>query len=142
MIDRRRLLKLGSESINTKIDACAFESSADSLTARLRRQGLAILVVGRSGQDYDVWDWAHSRTFRLGNQEELLLTDNQSRNFDRMSAGTRSAHLRITWGDYLQPAPPDFPDLGFRFAAVPEVARPPFAPTPEPDFAVPGRSAL
>jgi hypothetical protein len=74
MIDRRRLLELGSDLIRTKIDACGFESGIDSLTARVRRQGMAALVVGRGGQDYDVPDWTHSGTFRLGQQKNLLLT--------------------------------------------------------------------
>jgi hypothetical protein len=132
MIDRRRLLEIGSTSINTKIDACAFESGVDSLTARLRKQGLEALVVGRNGQRYDVWDWARSRTFRLDRQENLLLTDNQSRQFDLMTAGTRATHLRITWGDYLQPAPSDYPDLGFKFAALPAAINTSLALMPDP----------
>jgi len=63
-------------------------------------------------------NWSKSRTFRLGDQADLLLTDNQSRAFAAMSAGGRATYARITWGDYLA-APPDFPDLGFAFRRMP-----------------------
>ncbi len=119
MISRQRFLEVESAGIKTKFDACAFESGIDSMTSQIRRKGLGAVVVGRSGQGYDVADWAGSGTFRLGNQENLILTDNQSRNFNEMAPGTRATHVRITWGDYLGPPPPKFPDLGFKFAVDP-----------------------
>lgn len=116
MLSRRLLLETQSAEIVTKLDACAFESGSESLTSRLRRKGLGTLIVGRDGGAYDVADWPRSGTFRLGAQESLLIADNQSRQFDAMTPGTRATHIRMTWGDYLGPAPADFPHLGFRFA--------------------------
>jgi hypothetical protein len=116
MIARKRLLKECFGPIQTKLDACAFESSANSLTTRLRKVGLATIVVGRNGNGYDVAEWPKSETFRLGNQSNLLLSDNQSRNFTAMTTGTRATHVRMTWGDYLDSAPADFPHLGFACA--------------------------
>ena len=102
---------------SSKSDANRFESGRHGLTAALRRQGLAAIVVGRDGRGYDVPDWPSSRTFRLGEQENLLLSDNQSRNFAALPAGARATYRRMSWGDYLGPAPHDFPDLGFAFGA-------------------------
>jgi hypothetical protein len=116
MVRRTRLLSFDSSQIKTKYDACAFESGLDSLTAQVRREGLAALVVTSDGQGYDVPDWWRSGTFRLGKEEGLILTDNRSGEFLHMSPGERATHARITWGDYLQPAPPDFPDFGYKFA--------------------------
>jgi len=116
MVRRMHLLTFESSQIKTKYDACAFESGVDSLTARVRREGLAALVVTNDGEGYDVPDWWRSGTFRQGNEEKLLLTDNRSREFLHMSPGERITHLRITWGDYLQPAPADFPDFGYKFS--------------------------
>ena len=93
------------------------------MTAALRRQGLAAIVVGRDGRGYDVPDWPSSRTFRLGEQENLLLSDNQSRNFAALPAGARATYRRMSWGDYLGPAPHDFPDLGFAFGAKRRLGR-------------------
>lgn len=115
MVARKRVLQFPSGSIKTKMDACAFESGVDSLTKRVRREGLAALVVGKDGVGYDVQDWWSSRTFRGGDESNLLLSDNQSRMFKPMTPGTKATHVRITWGDYVGSAPADFPDLGFDF---------------------------
>jgi hypothetical protein len=117
IIRRERLRRFDRVRMASKSDANMFESGAHSLTAQLRREGLAAIVVGRDGHGYDVPNWPRSKTFRLGDQENLLLSDNQSRSFAAMSAGARATHRRITWGDYLGPAPRDFPDLGFAFRA-------------------------
>jgi hypothetical protein len=51
----------------------------------------------------------------LGEQNGLIITDNQTRGFDAMSPGTRKTHVRVTWGDYANLTNEDFFDLGFRF---------------------------
>ncbi len=119
MISRNRFLELKLHQIEKKLDACAFESGVDGMTNQIRRQGLKTLVVGRSGSAYDLEDWVKSKTFRLGDQEDLIFIDNQTRNFDRMTPGSKATHVRMTWGDYLEPAPPNFLDLGFKFAISP-----------------------
>ena len=115
MIGRERLLDLGFQAPGSKLGACAFESGADSLTARLRRKGLRALVVDKHGRGYDSQDWSRSSTFRLGAQENLLLHDKQTRSFDLMPPGTQATHRRVTWGDYGGPPPKGFPDVGLRF---------------------------
>jgi hypothetical protein len=116
MVRRTELVSFDPSKIKTKLDACAFESGAESLTAQLRRKGLASIVVARDGGGYDVSDWSRSGTFRLGDQRNLILTDNQSRGFIEMAPAMRFVHARVTWGDFLGPAPADFPDFGFHFA--------------------------
>jgi hypothetical protein len=115
MVARERMLEFPDGSVRSKIDACTFESGLDSLTSRVRREGMAAVVVGNDGVGYDVQDWWRSRTFRCLDESNLLLSDNQSRMFSRMTPGAKATHLRITWGDYLGSAPAGFPDLGFRF---------------------------
>jgi hypothetical protein len=115
LIDRSRLTEFDFGALVSKLDCCGFESGAASLTRRIRAAGLAAVVVGKDGRRYDVADWWKSGTFRLADQENLLLTDNQSRGWTAMSAGSRETHVRMTWGDYLGPAPKEYPALGFRF---------------------------
>ena len=117
IVERLRLAPTQRWPVETKLDTCAFESGTNSLTAQLRRTGLSAMIVANDGKGYDVPDWSRSETFRLGTQSGLILTDNRSREFDRMSPAERIVHARITWGDYLErPAPTDFPDFGYRFA--------------------------
>lgn len=120
IVNRERLLDLGLEAPGSKIGACAFESGVDNLTALLKRKGFRSLVVDNQGREYDVRDWSRSRTFRLGEQEDLLLHDKQTRGFDLMPPGERLTHRRLTWGDYLGPPPKDYPDANLRFAIDPK----------------------
>jgi hypothetical protein len=115
MLRRDRLALFQALQFVTKDDACLFESGPDSLTAVLRRNGLSAIVVGRDGKGYDVPDWWRSNTFRLGQQSNMLLTDNHSRAFITMSAENRATHMRMTWGDYLASPPADCPTLGVLF---------------------------
>ncbi len=93
-----------------------FESGEDGYTRRIRRLGLEPLVVNRYGHHYSAADWAKSNTFRLGTQDGLIVSDNQTRRFDAMPAGSRLMHSRVTWGDYDdERVKEDFLDLGFSF---------------------------
>jgi len=139
MMLRERFLGADCPTMSSKWDAYAFESGTDSLTARLRRQGLTTVVVDRAGQSYDMDAWCHSGTFRMGAQPGLLLTDNQTRLFAAMAPGHQATVERMTWGDYLAPAPAGFPDLGFAFARDPQVVAPRLAASASCGKLVPGR---
>jgi hypothetical protein len=115
IIRRDRMLSFAPSSMRSKVDASLFESGKASLTAKLRRAGLNAVIVGRDGQAFDVAEWSRSNTFRLGEQANLLVTDNHTRAFANMSEGARVAHARMTWGQYLGDPPKDFPALGFEF---------------------------
>ncbi len=128
IVAREHLIKRQASAIKSKLDACRFESGPDSLTIQIQREGLRAVVVTRDGKYHEVADWPRSATFRLGQQEGLILTDNQSRIFDQMTPGTSATHVRASWGDYLGPPPPDFPDLGFKFSALPGGALPRIRP--------------
>jgi hypothetical protein len=122
-IRRKRLLELDLIAIRSKEDANLFESGRSSLTTQVRQAGLKALVVGRDGVGYDIPDWSRSRTFRLGDQNNLLVEDNHTRAFAAMSRGAKVAHTLMSWGDYASSPPSDFPDFGVRFAADPLIVR-------------------
>lgn len=124
MVRRAHLLGASHREIGDKLDACEFESGEDSLTWQLRRQGLRAVLVDRGGKGYDVADWWHSDTFRLRDQGGLLISDNRTREFDRMSRGSKATHVWITWGDYLGAPPRDLPRLGLSFPVDPSRTTP------------------
>jgi hypothetical protein len=115
MLRRDHLAVFDGVTIASKDDACFFESGPNSLTAQIRRAGQSAIVVGRNGQSYDVPEWPYSATFRLGDQANLLVTDNHGRGFLNMTTENRITHARMTWGEYLGPLPQDYPTLGIRF---------------------------
>ena len=97
---RRRDILATPRAINTKDDACRFESGPDGLTATLRKAGLRAVVVDRNGRGFDVPDWVKSRTFRREGQEDLLIRDNQTKQFDAMTEGAKRSHVLMSWGEY------------------------------------------
>jgi len=121
MIKRERLLGFPIPAVRDKIEAMHFESGVNSLTAHLRGLGLSALVVGKDGIGYAVEDWPASRTFRLGQQENLLITDNHVRNFWEYSPEERALHVFMTWGDYVMPQSLSFPSLDMRFCRAPRM---------------------
>lgn len=116
MIKRDRFLRLRRPIFREKIDACFFESGKDSMTHQILAAGLKTKVVGSNGEGYDLENWFSSNTFRSGQQKNLLVSDNQTRNFDLVSAEERLVLELTTWGEELITLPQDFPRLNLRFS--------------------------
>ena len=110
-IRRRRLLKLDLAVIRSKEDANLFESGRNGLTAQIRLAGLKALVVGRDGVGYEIPDWSRSGTFRLGDQSNLLIEDNQTLGVHRDVARCESRSYAHVLGRLCGPSskrPPRF----------------------------------
>lgn len=120
MISRELLLSLfGDYKVRTKEDACNFESGPRGLSRKIWELGMKTLLVGRNGVAYDVKDWPKSNTFRLGTQENLLTSDNQTRNYDNFSKKEKLVHSWISWGNDVINSEVEFPRLGFSFDTTP-----------------------
>lgn len=96
---RELLLAVANGPLQSKHDAHAFESGVRGLTRQLREKELAALVVGRDGRVYEEAEWCESRTFRSGNQENLLIADNQTRRNLLADPAERELLRRYAWGD-------------------------------------------
>lgn len=76
----------------------AFENGRNNLSRRLARVGLRSVVVGRDGNPFDPAAWPTSGTFWQGEQENLLVADNQTDLYARAATSER-AFLRLkAWG--------------------------------------------
>ncbi len=115
MISRQLLIDLDFKLDNTKTAANRFESGPDGLPTALAQRGLSSVLVGANGVGYEVADWPKSDTFRLGDQSNVLVTDNQTRGFAAMSKWQRALHERMTWGDFLSTKQPKIIDFGVEF---------------------------
>jgi hypothetical protein len=98
MLLRDRLLDLKMDEIRSKQDAYRFESGPESLTRRIRALGLEVLVVGRDGRGYRTEDWYEGRTFKSGDQENLLISDNQTRRYAESDPDLRRFLTQMAWG--------------------------------------------
>lgn len=85
-------------NIESKMDAHLFESGFRSLTKQVFDCGMTALVVGKNGRGYSPENWHKSETFRLRRQENLLISDNQTRNFDSSNIVDRESMCSSAWG--------------------------------------------
>jgi hypothetical protein len=84
--------------INSKQEALAFESGWHSLTRQIVNRGLAAIVVGRDGVAYPPDEWPRSRTFRAGEQENLLIADKRTEEWLSVDPETKDMLARHAWG--------------------------------------------
>ena len=92
------MLMLWPRCVLTKRGAYLFENGKHSLTKRVMRQGLKMIVVGRDGKGYEKEEWNRSGTFRQRNQENLLVADNQTRRYANADEAARNHLARAAWG--------------------------------------------
>jgi len=69
--------------------------------------GLGVVVVGRDGRGYEKERWAESETLWQGQQRNLLVSDNQTRQYAEADALGRAWLSRTAWGERAAPEPPD-----------------------------------
>jgi hypothetical protein len=102
MIDRGLFCNITKDlRLANKIDAFHFESGPKSLSRQVLAQGKNILLVGRNGRGYSPTFWPISDTFRQGMQKNLLVADNQTRNYLALRWDEKREFVIRTWGEYL-----------------------------------------
>jgi hypothetical protein len=86
-------------TIKDKIDTLRFESGIDGISRRIASRGLHLIVVGRNGRGFFPNEWPISGTFRQGEQENLLVADNQTRTFTCADSSERIFLSKLAWGE-------------------------------------------
>ena len=104
LIARETMRKFWRESPRTKRGAYLFETGKNSLTRRLLKINLKPLIVDRKGQAFEMNDWHLSDTFRQGNQHLLMVSDNQTRQYDSADVATQRYLSSVSWGQWSRPA--------------------------------------
>jgi hypothetical protein len=99
MLERARMLALDWRVARGKGSAHRLESGVHGITRQLRAAGLEPRVVGRDGRGYVPREWPASRTFRSGAQENLLVADNRTRQYDEAEPARRAELARMAWGE-------------------------------------------
>jgi hypothetical protein len=103
MLDRELFASLRIGPVERKNDAYRLESGRHSISAQVARRGLELIVVARDGQCFSAPDWAASRTFWQGTQENLLIADNQTASYAHGDAAAREVLSRYAWGELADP---------------------------------------
>jgi hypothetical protein len=98
LADRELVLELGLERAVDKDAAHGLESGWHSITRQVLAMGLRVLVVGRDENAYEPEEWPTSRTFRSGEQENLLIGDNRTEEYRLANPAERSTLNELAWG--------------------------------------------
>ncbi len=106
MIAHETLRELALFVVRNKQDAYSLEGSRECLTRRLEQIGLSSLVVDRAGEVYRSGEWDRSRTLWQGDQEGLLVADNQTLHYTHGDFELRHLLSTLAWGIRADPEPP------------------------------------
>lgn len=93
---RELILELDWRTGMTREECVELEGSKHSLTRQVRARGLQALVVGRDGS-YPPDRWREARTFRRGEQENLLVGDNRTRHYQEGNPVVRAGLRWLAW---------------------------------------------
>ena len=98
VMSRDTISKLNIGRMRTKMDVSRFESGKHGMTRQLARSGHDVLVVGRDGKAYEQSEWLDSHTFRSGDQANLLVGDNRTRQYSAADPKSRAWLAQLAWG--------------------------------------------
>jgi hypothetical protein len=108
MVAHETLRELPLFVVRNKEDAYSLEGSRECLTRLLERIGLTSVVVDRAGAVYSPELWDRSRTLWQGEQEGLLVADNQTLNYTHGNFDLRHLLSTLAWGVCADPDPPRY----------------------------------
>jgi len=103
VIDRELLLSLRTGRLHTKRATYRLESGRGNLTAQLRARGRPAVVVDRHGVVRHGPDWHAADVFWQARQEDLLVADNQTRQYESCPPAQRAVLSRFAWGPQARP---------------------------------------
>lgn len=98
MIRRELFISLKYKPLKSKFKAYQFESGKNSLTNQVFRKKYQVLVIDKNGQSYTKQNWNASNTFWRSNQENLLISDNQTRIYSNASDEEKLLLTKAAWG--------------------------------------------
>jgi hypothetical protein len=103
VVGRERLLGLRTGRLRSKRATYRLESGRGSLTAQLAAQGRPSVVVDRHGAVREAPEWHAGDVFWQARQQDLLVADNQTRQYDAGLPEHRDVLSRLAWGLQARP---------------------------------------
>ena len=98
MVKAQDFLEMKTGAVNTKFKAYQFENGRKSLTDFYRTKGLKVLVMDKFGNTFESPEWEKSATFWVRNQENLLVSDNQTRIYETATEEEKKQMTWLAWG--------------------------------------------
>lgn len=107
LIERELLLGLRLGRLNSKRSTYRLESGRGSLTTQLRTRGRAAVTVDAQGVARTAPEWHLGDTFWQARQQDLLIADNQTRQYDAQPLEHRHVLSGFAWGPLARPEGPE-----------------------------------
>lgn len=98
IVKRIDYLSVKAEQINTKFRSYLYESGKNSLTNQFLKKGLAVLLIDKYGKTYQINEWKSSNTFWNSEQENLLVSDNQTTVYQMATPDEKERMRKLAWG--------------------------------------------
>jgi hypothetical protein len=98
MISRELMRSLKHEPLKNKMAAFKFESGVNGLTVQVMKKGLRPILIDKNGNAYSINEWKHASIFWSSEQENLLISDNQTRKYEFGDDKTRQWLSLHAWG--------------------------------------------
>ena len=99
MLERELIEDLDWHTPVTKADAYDLENGKHSISHQVEARGLKCVVAGRDGRAYAAPDWRASKTFRSGEQANLIVADNRTDEYLAADREQRAYLERLAWGE-------------------------------------------
>lgn len=102
--------------LKEKMDAYKLENGKGGISRQIISMRKRLILVGKDGKFYDEKDWYKSNTFWQSNQENLLIADNQTRDYQYGTLERRKFLSTSAWGASIKIAE------GIDFSAYPKIS--------------------
>ncbi len=99
MVRRSLFLSLHCPPLTSKFNAYRFESGYHSMTRQILKSGYRVKVVDIAGKSYDLAELQQIPLFWKGNQELLLVSDNQTDTYQLAAPEEKAKMSYIAWGE-------------------------------------------
>jgi len=93
-----QFLAMNFKYVDSKFKAYQFENGRESMTNYYLRQGLKALLMDKYGKTYEPGEWQNSSTFWINDQENLLVSDNQTGIYRDANDAERKSMTKLAWG--------------------------------------------
>lgn len=116
VISSNLMKSLSCPLLKEKMDAYTLESGRGGISRQIISMRKRLILVGKDGKFYDEKDWYKSNTFWQSNQENLLIADNQTRDYQYGTLERRRFLSTSAWGASIKIAE------GIDFSAYPKIS--------------------
>ena len=90
---------IGNKNIRFKIQSLVLESGYNGLSNFFKKRGYKIKILNRFGKLFDLENGFLSKTFASFDQEGLIISDKQTRSYDKLSFNKKVKKRKQCWGN-------------------------------------------